>query len=281
MLRLAVALGGVLSGCVEPLESPEPAPVLEPSEQPWDEPVSFPPAQGTEAGDSDTYWADCGHGMTFALADLLQPIALGMVHQGIPYARARPDGRDEWRDCSGNFLRLSSYLASACPGSDAQLAAPAGIADWAPEGDNAVALVAAARSSRDLARWYHEQGRFAPVFYDGADRRTGVSPDLERYRHLIKPGAVLWFSEVAPRAADGIEPLFGGGRSRIRHMATVVRTELDEDGQVVAYEMYHGRNGTHLAGVSEGRRWTDRPPLGNGGQYLVGIGALVEPMPPP
>lgn len=260
----------LLAGCAELTE------IELPPELPGD--LLFPPAPDTPAADAETWYADCGTDLVFAMADLLPNLAEGMVHQRIPYAQTSPD---EWRDCSGNFLRLSSYVASACPAGLDHLAAPPGIADYSPDGSNVTGLEPLARSSRDLARWYHEQGQFVPVWYD--DEASVV---LDQYRYLIKPGAVLWFARKRPVEANGLDQLFGRNirETHIRHVGTVVRVELDDEGQTVSYAMYHGRNRERLGSITDDHR--DRgtgggPPFGNGDEYLVGIGTLLPIVAPP
>ncbi len=62
---------------------------------------------------------------------VLQPIVVSMVAQKIPYSQSPSN---EWRDCSGNFLRLSSYVANQCPG--VQLVAPPGVTAYTKGGRN-------------------------------------------------------------------------------------------------------------------------------------------------
>ena len=263
-----------LSRCADPsYRSPPKLPRLEEPEQAKPAPV-FPPPPGSEAWVADSWYADCSNGMRFALADLIPSIALAMERQEIPYGRAEPD---EWRDCSGSFLRLSSYLASACPDGQPYLPAPPGIADFVRGSDNAVHIQPLARSSRDLAQWFYGQGRMTPVWYEkGVDAEVSIEP----YRQLIKPGAVLWFSDRPPREEDGLLQLFGRSDrgTQIRHMGTVVTTEIGEDGEVVSYTMFHGRNAGKLATITEEHELHPgggRPPFGNGGDYLAAIGSLL------
>jgi hypothetical protein len=218
--------------------------------------------------------------MTFALSDLLLPIARGLEKQHIPYSRGSPE---EWRDCSGNFLRLSSYVAAACPLGEASLATSAGVTPYDPAGANEIDLPVTARSSRELAEWYHAQGRLVPVWYrDDAP----ASETLEAYRALIKPGSVLWFSNSPPKEDNGVAQLFSFNLrgTHVRHVGTVVSTERDDEGQVVTYAMYHGSNPGRDAGISEDHAFDpygDLPPFGNGEDYLAAIGVLLPPAEPP
>ena len=190
------------------------------------------------------------------LVDLIRAATNGLVHQRIPYGPA-----DEWRDCSGNFLRLSSYLARACP--DQRLAAPAGVADYVEGGDNRVPLIPEARSSRDLARWHHSEGRFVPVWQ---------GDDPTDHQDRIVPGTVLWFSGRTTPRDQGDQALFDS----IAHMGIVTAVEHDEAGALVAYRMYHGRSRGKLATVTRHRRDAS-PAFGVGRQGLVGIGTILPP----
>jgi hypothetical protein len=271
---IVAACIGLVVGCAE-------EPVVELATD-LPEPPSFPPAPGTPAADADTWYAECGTDLVFSMAELLPGIADGMVRQRIPYGWTSPD---EWRDCSGNFLRFSSYVASACPAGRDDLAAPPGIADYLRGGDNVAGLLPRARDSRELARWYFEHDRFVPIWYD-QPQKGGLPPLLEDSRYLIKPGAVLWFSANRPYERGGIEQLFARNvrGTQIKHLGTVVSVEHDDDGQVVGYAMYHGRNPDRAGSVTDGHSihgTGDGPPFGNGGEFLVGIGTLLPLAEPP
>lgn len=243
-------------------------------------PLIFPPAPDAPVAVAETYYATCDDTL-WSMSDLLRAVTNGMVNQRIPYSAAP----EEWRDCSGNFLRLSSYVASICPGSEADLAAPAGVDDYEPASTNHVSLQPEARSTRELARWYHAQERFVPIWYDETEPSEAPA-SLDALRHLIKPGAVLWFSYGRPLQADGIDQLFSRGptRTHINHIGTVVQVERDLQGRVVSYAMFHGRNRDKLATITVDHRYESDgrvPPFGYGSQHLVGIGALLPPASPP
>lgn len=218
------------------------------------------------------------------LADVLEPIARNMTAQKIPYTR---DPANEWRDCSGNFLRLSSYVASACPDQQEHLIAPPGIKDYAPGGDNVAPGNVTVRSSRGVAKWFNDRGRFTPIYYDDAERLGAAPKDLHAYRDYIRPGAVLWFSRGKPLRTDGIDALFvrNEANSHINHMATVTAVVRDDSGQVMGYSMYHGRTKSKPGSVTKAHFWTwpekylqggkEYPPLGYWKQRLVGISTLV------
>ncbi len=79
-----------------------------------------------------------------------------------------------------------------------------------------------------------------------------------------------------------MEPLF---TRQINHMGTVISVERDENGDVLSYSMYHGRNKKKVATVTNHHYWDwpdkftsggkEYPPLGYWGQYLVGIAPIT------
>lgn len=274
-LRLGVTfLILLLSGCASNTSSPSRQGALEPS--PPGKTAPSEPSITIDPKKPHAYYAMCGGRLT-DLQDLLEPIADSMVSQKIPYSQA---AANEWRDCSGNFLRLSSYLAEECPELENSLAATRGVTDFEPGADNVVAgAKAVSRTTRGIAKWYSSQGRFAPVYYDGAANEKTA---LEKYRDLIRPGSVLWFSRSKPASSMGVDPLFN---RQINHMGTVVSVTRNESGEVVGYQMYHGRNKGKVATVTSTHFWDwpeeylgsgrSYPPLGYWGQYLVGIGTIA------
>lgn len=219
---------------------------------------------------------------------MLTPVVETLVAQKIPYSRTPAN---EWRDCSGNFLRLSSAVAAVCPEHATNLIAPAGVKPYASDANNAVPFDVPYRSSRSVARWYHDKGLFVPIYYDDAPAVTDVPAKLLEHRHLIRPGAVVWFSRGRPQSGEGIDALFEktGSGSHINHMATVTDVSRDDDGNVISYKMFHGHGradkGTP-ASVTDRQFfvWPARllangtksyPPLGYWSQRLVGVGTLV------
>lgn len=241
---------------------------------------------------ADVYYARCGD-QVLPMHTILEPIAISMQAQKIPY-KISQDPVDEWRDCSGNFLRLSSYLAAQCPGNDDSLPALAGVKDFVLNGNNTVPNSRGPRSTRGLGKWYHDRDRFTPIFYDGVTDVAAAPQDLITHRNLIKPGAVLWFSRQRPMSAGGLEDLWtrNEARTQINHMGTVTSVTRDEAGNVIGYKMYHGhgREGNH-ASVTEHHYWEwpatftgngkTYPPLGYWDQYVVGIGSLLPAEAPP
>lgn len=232
-----------------------------------------------------SYFTQC-NGKAQNISDIIQPIASNMVSQQISYALLPAT---EWRDCSGNFLRFSSYLAAKCPDQASNLAAPAGINAYIEGGDNFRPGHEKARSSRALAQWYQSQGRFTPIYYDAAAPIGQPSEDLKRNRNRIRVGSVLWFSIGKPRSEDGLNGLFKKRPNHdafISHMAIVTAVKYDEQGNVSQFEMYHGQNARKFAGITKTHFWQwptrylgggkkEYPPFGYWKQYLVGVGDLL------
>ena len=202
-----------------------------------------------------------------------------MTEQTITYTQ---DPADEWRDCSGNFLRLSSRIASICPNVD--MAAPAGIKEFDPDGDNKRPGAADARSTRALAKWYDERELFVPVYYD--DRDATLAPaSLTEFRNDIRPGTVFWFSFEVPKSNQGKENLYmesADGKGVIGHMGTVVSVERDVDDNVTSWTMYHGQNSRKNNGITTHRwdkstRSPGNPQGGWGEQRIVGYASHLVP----
>ncbi len=248
-------------------------------------PVDVPAADATgpsPAGEDPTqYFTQCGDSVV-SLADVVVPIIDDLVSQGntsgtgepgIPYTQ---DPANELRDCSGNFLRVSSAVAAKCPNHADALVIAAGVRPWTPGGDNAFTGTIRARDSRSTARWYHDKGLFTPIFCDG-DTAT-LSADMAADADKIRPGAVIWYAHTDEciTRADGLEKLLG----RIDHVGTVRSVARDESGTVVSYEVYHGRRTGMGSGVDTlVRVYTGLtpgiPPYGNWKEPVVGIAPIL------
>jgi len=250
------------------------------------EPVPEPEPVTVEL-DTDTHFALCG-GKVQDLADVLQPIVADLVAQKIPYSRT---AKKEWRDCSGNFLRLSSAVAAVCDEHASELLAPAGVKPYVAGGDNVIAFDVPVRSSRATAKWYAQRGRLTPIYYDDAPGLADVPNDLLKHRSMIRPGAVVWFSRGRPESSLGLDQLFASPDTpnNINHMATVTAVTRDDQGDVISYEMYHGHGkeakGTKASVTTKQffeypasylkNGTVSYPPLGYWSQRLVAIGTLV------
>lgn len=240
------------------------------------------------------------NGNSVALASVVQPILDKLEATEIPYTQSPGN---ELRDCSGNFLRVSSWIASQCPEAVPYLPASAGVTDFKPGGNNVFKGTIqewqgpktnhSARTSRGSARWYHKNGLYTPVFADSNSQGvTEVSADLKKVRNMIAPGAVLWFGKPGARItkSEGVERMFSHtSPERITHVGVVHSVERDDDGNVVGYTMYHGRRAYRSSEFEKqdnkitSHEWdtsgssTPIPPLGNWTEPLVGIAPIVKP----
>lgn len=192
---------------------------------------------------------------------------------------------DEWRDCSGNFLRLSSRVAQMCP--EVELVAAAGIKRFVPGGNNKRPQAAQARTTRGIAKWYDDKKMFIPIFYDGTADADAPSA-LSDIRNKIKPGSVLWFSQTKPLLAHGKEGLYKEAGGVINHMGTIVSVKKDALGNVIEWTMYHGQNPRKHNGITEHYwDWPDYltsrgqvyPPGGYWKQRIVGFAESMIPYP--
>ena len=129
-------------------------------------------------------------------------------------------------DCSGMFHQLINSFREACP--------------------NAILpTIKNARSTRDIANWYHKNGTFR------------IIRDPEKDSELIQPGAVMFYG-YGTRAWDydhksiTIETLIIRNVG-INHVAVITDVKR-KDGNVESYEIFHGRNPKHPAGITTSRR---------------------------
>ena len=213
---------------------------------------------------------------TIAQSCDITPAIDWMSGQKIIYTQAPGD---EWRDCSGNFLRLSSRIATLCP--TVTMAAPAGITKYVHGGNNKRPAPADARTTRGLAKWYDDKGMFVPVYYDGVDKDS-APPELVAFRNQIKPGTVFWFSPQVPARAQGKTHLYKNAGGIINHMGTVVSINKNSNGEVVGWDMYHGQNARKHNGITshlweKSGRSRPVPQGGYGQQRIVGFAEFLIP----
>ncbi|MBX2797136.1 MAG: ABC transporter substrate-binding protein [Myxococcales bacterium] len=265
-----------------------------------------------EAGDAaaptgDGYTVLC-NGQKVALGSVVAPILEDMESIEIPYTQNQAGG-DALRDCSGNFLRVSSWVATQCPEGADKLAASAGVTKWRKGGDNVFKGEVkswvqvkddgteqnyTARTSRSTARWYHSQGLYTPIFADnGKQDITTPSQDLQKHRNQFLPGTVVWFAKPGARVTrrEGVEKMFSDtDRSEaITHVGVIHSVTRDDDGNVVGYRMYHGRRAYGSSDPDkQDNKITDHvweytgstsgiPPFGNWTEPVVGIAPILPP----
>jgi hypothetical protein len=155
-------------------------------------------------------------------------------------------------DCSGIFHRVLKIMKKRCP-------------------DFTYPPIEKYRSTRALARWYHEKGRLILV------------RDAIAYSGLIKPGAVMFFGQRYKTYKNfSAKDLFKRG-SGINHIGLVVKVHYDKTGNVSSYELLHGhgKTGRTPASVTKyHRRLPTRatyPPYGNGTEQWVALAILASP----
>jgi len=251
------------------------------------EPVEEPatPAAAPVDREANELYAMC-NGQVVSLSSLVVPITEKMAKTEIPYTQSQQGG-DQLRDCSGNFLRVSSHVAGQCKDAAQYLAASEGVVDWIPGGGSKNVFKGTlrewteedgtrymSRTSRDTARWYNKQGIFHPI--------STNDDSLERFRNQIKPGMVIWFGRHGQSytASSGKEKLYAP-KIGIVHMGVVHSVQRDEaTGDVVSYKMYHGRRPDPKAfdnSITEHmwEPWGTQPRLGNGPDPVVGWAPLL------
>lgn len=149
-------------------------------------------------------------------------------------------------DCSGMFHRVLQSFDEVCPGYDL------------PEPQEA-------RDSRDLGRWYAESGNYKLV-----------TDELDQ-AHLIEPGQVLFFGQSATQYADlTLEQAL----TEIEHVGLVVAVDRDEAGELISYQLFHGRSPGKPAAITnyhfrEPSRSSYRP-FGNGDQQWIGVASIAD-----
>lgn len=152
-------------------------------------------------------------------------------------------------DCSGMFIRLLQSVEKECDQYD--------FLD--PK---------KARSSRSIAKWYYDQGNFMMV------------KDASKIGHLIQPGAVLFFGRSGEMYDQLNIDLLTSSKG-IEHVGTVTTVTKDAQGNVVSYEMFHGRSSGKIAQRTTYHdlrpKRKELPPFGNWNQQLVGIAYVVTP----
>lgn len=151
-------------------------------------------------------------------------------------------------DCSGMFHRVLKSVHAQCP------------TTIYPQPEEA-------RSSRGLARWFHDKGRLT------------IINDAKSSGHLIRPGAILFFgSSGVSYTNPTIDVLANSGG--VQHISVV--TNIDKNGETVnGYTMFHGRSTGKMASRTKGNDLVPKsssqknlPPYGNWKQHLVAIAYL-------
>jgi hypothetical protein len=174
-------------------------------------------------------------GVNADLITLLRQVSQRMEAQQIPYSSAA------MADCSGIFLRVLDSLKQFCP-------------------NQAYPNPARYRSSRDLAKWYHEQGRLQLI----------ANP-LE-HTDQLRAGMVLFYGQRKSLGGkQSLENLIGAGG--INHLGLVLGVQKDEQGEIINYALFHGLRPGKPAAITRFhyRKPSQQkyPPFGNGTEPWV------------
>jgi hypothetical protein len=137
------------------------------------------------------------------------------------------------------------------------------------------------RNSRQIAQWYYDHNNFHIVQNAIADR------------NLITPGTVVFFGRTEEKYSNiTIDLLTNPGKfvhdgtnGKIMHIAIVTKVEKDDAGNVIKYDMMHGRNSRNFASRTTANY--DGPggygkayakfPFGNWNQQLVALAHIETP----
>ncbi len=167
--------------------------------------------------------------------------------KGTPYSQANKT------DCSGMFHKMLDTFREDCP--------------------NAILpTIEKARSSRDIAKWYYDQGTLK------------IIRDPAKNNQLIKPGMVMFYGYGARLGQYDfntldIETLMTRGEG-INHVAIVTSVEM-KDGVVESYDIFHGRTVGKPADVTTSSRvYTNRPELpmyGNWKEPWLAVADVLVP----
>ena len=175
-----------------------------------------------------------------SIARQVKGIAQNLTRQKIMY-RQGPG----LRDCSGIFHRVLNGLRPQHAG---------------------VTLPSASthRTTRQLARWYFDQGALRITKNPRGDDRH------------IAPGTVLFFGRPGTKKND-LKPAALFGARGIVHMGVVVDIQTDASGRVASYGLFHGRRTGKPAAITRyhKRDHARYPAYGNGSQPWVAYAPII------
>ncbi|MEM6397997.1 MAG: hypothetical protein AAF741_16725 [Bacteroidota bacterium] len=172
------------------------------------------------------------------------------------------------QDCSGIYHKIKDMVQRKMSvlGDDTRFHYPTYTAD---------------RNSRQIADWYYR------------NNNLHIVQDANRDRNLITPGTVVFFGRTEEKYSNiNIDLLSNPGvfvhdgtKGKIMHIAVVTKVEKDDAGNVVKYDMMHGRNSRNFASRTTANY--DGPgsyagqhakfPFGNWNQQLVALAHIETP----
>ncbi|MEQ8706527.1 MAG: hypothetical protein RIC19_21530 [Phaeodactylibacter sp.] len=137
------------------------------------------------------------------------------------------------------------------------------------------------RNSRQIADWYYRHDNLHIV------------QDANKDRNLITPGTVVFFGRTEEKYSNiTIDLLTNPGKfvhdgtnGKIMHIAIVTTVEKDDAGNVIKYDMMHGRNSRNFAsrttanydGPGSYAKKHAKFPFGNWNQQLVALAHIETP----
>ena len=190
------------------------------------------------------------------ISTVLEEIARSIEKQKLAYDKSLG------QDCSGIFHRIKDSIQVRLP-------ALAGSEYQYP-------TFKSVRSSRQIADWYYRNNNLLIV------------EDPMASRNSIRPGSVMFFGKPDKKFKNmTIEQLTDRdnqftSNGYIMHIAVVTSVQTDENDNVIAYTMMHGRNKEHPASRSgskivQSTRTTGLPAFGNWSQQWVAVANIATP----
>ncbi len=179
-------------------------------------------------------------------AFLYRDVAKKIEAQRLLYNSRNPS---KLQDCSGIFHRVLKKVAAKIEPNCSQYIFPS----------------LQARSSKNLARWYHDHNNFILI---GNPQEAG---------NLIKIGTVVFYGQQGKRYKKPTINLLTS-REGVQHIGLVVEVERDANGKLLNYGLFHGhgKTGVQAADITYFHRWKDSHlAYGNGNQQIVGIANIL------
>ena len=190
------------------------------------------------------------------IAEVLSAVSKSLEDKNLAYVSSM------MQDCSGIFHQMKDSLQARLP----SLAAGSQYQYPTPQ---------VARSSRQIADWYHKNNNLLIV------------QDPLASRNSIRPGAVMFYGKSNKKFKDiDIDMLTDRennytSNGAIQHIAVVTAVTTDEDGNVIDYTIMHGRRPGKVARRSGSKEVQSRnktlPAFGHWSQQWVGIANMATP----
>lgn len=188
------------------------------------------------------------------ISEVLSAISQNLEDKKLDYISSK------MQDCSGIFHQLKDSIQQRLPtlaaGMEYQYPSPS-----------------VARSSRQIADWYHKNNNLLIV------------EDPIASKNSIRPGSVMFFGKTYKKFNNlNIDMLTDRNNNytsngAIQHIAVVTSVTTDAEGNVIDYTMMHGRRPGKTASRSGSKEVQSRnetlPAFGHWGQQWVGVANIV------